>query len=152
MSVGADHRRRALRALVHSLNGRQEWFSRVHGISAELVADLIEAGLATMQVEHRTTRGGEINVRHVRITDAGRQALAEWRRGQERARARSVKMLRPGQVSDSSIALRNVLYPRNLEISVFVRLLAGTFLPQALPLRMGDWVPGDRVNLRKVNK
>ena len=44
----------------------------------ELVADLIEGGLATVQVEHRTTRGPEIEVRHVRITDAGRQMLAEW--------------------------------------------------------------------------
>jgi DNA-binding PadR family transcriptional regulator len=54
---------------------------RAHGISAELLADLIEAGLATMQVELRTTRGREIEVRHIRITDAGRQALTEWRRG-----------------------------------------------------------------------
>jgi hypothetical protein len=81
MTVAADHRRRALRALAHSLNGRQEWFLRAHGISAELVAGLIESGLATMQVEHRTTRGREIEVRRVRITDAGRQVLAERRQG-----------------------------------------------------------------------
>jgi hypothetical protein len=79
MTVSADHRRRALRALARSLNGRQEWFLRANGIAAELVADLIEAGLATMQVEHRTTRGREIEVRNVRITDAGRQALAVGR-------------------------------------------------------------------------
>jgi hypothetical protein len=88
MTVAADHRRRALRALVHSLNGRQEWFLRAHGIPAELVADLIEAGLATMQVEHRTTRGREIEVRNIRITDAGRQALAEVR-GRKRTPPRS---------------------------------------------------------------
>jgi hypothetical protein len=88
MTVAADHRRRALRALVLSLNGRQEWFLRAHGIPAELVADLIEAGLATMQVERRTTRGREIEVRNVRITDAGKQALAEWR-GQKSTRPRS---------------------------------------------------------------
>jgi hypothetical protein len=90
MTVPADHRRRALSALVHSLSG--EWFLRAHGISAELVADLIEAGLATMQVELRTTRGRQIEVRrHVRTTDAGSQALAEWRRVGKRAQARSVK-------------------------------------------------------------
>jgi ribosomal protein L34 len=32
-------------------------------------------------VEHRTTRGREIEVRRVRITDAGRQVLAERRQG-----------------------------------------------------------------------
>jgi hypothetical protein len=80
MTVADDPRRRALRALAGSLNGRQEWFLRAHGISTELITDLIEAGLATMQVEHRMTRGREIEVRRVSITDAGRQALAERRR------------------------------------------------------------------------
>jgi hypothetical protein len=79
MTVAADHRRRALRALAECSNGRQEWFLRAHGISTELVADLVEAGLATVQVEHLTTGGREIEVRRVRITDAGRRALAERR-------------------------------------------------------------------------
>jgi hypothetical protein len=77
MTFAADHRRRALRTLADSLNGRQEWFLRAHGISTELITDLIEAGLATMQAEHRTMGGREIEVRRVRITDAGRQALAD---------------------------------------------------------------------------
>jgi hypothetical protein len=81
MTVAADHRRRALRTLAESSNGRQEWFLRAHGISTELVADLIESGLATVQVEHLTTGGREIETRRLRITDAGRQALAEWRQG-----------------------------------------------------------------------
>jgi hypothetical protein len=79
MTVAADHRRRALRALAESANGRQEWFLRAHGISTELVADLIEAGLATMQVEHLMTGGRKTEVRRLRITDAGRRELAERR-------------------------------------------------------------------------
>jgi DNA-binding PadR family transcriptional regulator len=81
MTVAADHRQRALAVLAQSLNGRQEWFLRAHGISTELVDSLVEAGLVTMEVERRTTRRREIKVRRVRITDAGRQALAERRRG-----------------------------------------------------------------------
>jgi hypothetical protein len=45
----------------------------------ELVADLIEAGLATMQVEQLVTGGRKSEVRRVKITDAGRRALAERR-------------------------------------------------------------------------
>jgi hypothetical protein len=57
---------------------------RAHGLSTGLVADLIEVGLATMrltmQLEHRMPRRHEIEMRRVKITDAGRQALAERRR------------------------------------------------------------------------
>jgi hypothetical protein len=79
MPVASDHRRRALGALAASRKGRQEWFLRAHGISSELLADLIEAGLATMQLEPMNTGGREVEVQRIRITDAGRKRLAERR-------------------------------------------------------------------------
>ena len=79
MSTATDPRRRALRVLADSPTGRQEWFLRAHGFSSELIIDLIEGGLATMQPEHLMTTGREIEVRRIRITDAGR-ALADRKR------------------------------------------------------------------------
>jgi hypothetical protein len=56
-----------------------------HGFSAEIVADLVLAGLATVVTETRrgsrglTTRAGPrgltIKVKRIRITDAGRRAI-----------------------------------------------------------------------------
>ena len=47
-----------------------------HGFSLALTASLIRAGFATDHVPNRSSSGG-VPVARVRITDAGRQALAE---------------------------------------------------------------------------
>jgi hypothetical protein len=45
-----------------------------YGLSAGLIADLVDAGLATAKAE-RMHAGGPIEVTRIRITDAGRVAL-----------------------------------------------------------------------------
>jgi hypothetical protein len=48
----------------------------VHGFSAEMLAGLVLAGLATVVTETRGVRRGvTIKVEHIRITDVGRRAL-----------------------------------------------------------------------------
>lgn len=72
MRFPGKHHRRALRTIAESPGGRQEWFLRARGITSEVVTELIEARLATVQPE---VTGGR-DVRWIRITDIGRQALA----------------------------------------------------------------------------
>ena len=75
MRFPAKHHRRVLRTLAESPGGRQEWFLRARGITTEVVTELIEAGLAVTQPE---MTGGR-DVRWIRITEAGRQAMAARR-------------------------------------------------------------------------
>jgi hypothetical protein len=72
--VTGSHRR-ALLTLAESPGGRQEWFLRARGITAQVLRELIEAGLAMIQPEMAAGR----EVHWVRLTDAGRQALAARR-------------------------------------------------------------------------
>ena len=46
-----------------------------NGFTAELLVELVTAGLATAQTERMIAAGRSIEVARVRITDAGRQAL-----------------------------------------------------------------------------
>ena len=48
-----------------------------HGFSIDLMVDLIDAGLATAQAERMVAGSRPIEVTRVRITEAGRRALAE---------------------------------------------------------------------------
>ena len=46
-----------------------------YGLSAGLIADLVDAGLATAKAERMHAGGRPIEVTRIRITDAGRVAL-----------------------------------------------------------------------------
>jgi hypothetical protein len=69
-------RRRALKMLADAPRGFSEEMLVVHGLSAEILAGLVLAGLATVVTETKSApRGVTINVERIRITDAGRRAL-----------------------------------------------------------------------------
>jgi hypothetical protein len=70
-------RRRALTVLATAMNGRTEAFMTVRGFSPDLIAGLISAGLASTHVEHIVKGQRTMEVVRVRITEAGRQALAK---------------------------------------------------------------------------
>jgi hypothetical protein len=49
---------------------------RAHGFTTEMLVELVRAGLATARIERVVAGRRSIDVVRVRITDAGRQALA----------------------------------------------------------------------------
>jgi hypothetical protein len=71
--------RRALKVLADTPRGvSEEMLVVVHGLSAQMAADLVHAGLATVVSEtKKAPRGLTITVERIRITDAGRKALEE---------------------------------------------------------------------------
>jgi len=70
-------RRRALRLLASAQEGCTEAIMLAHGFSIELMVELINTGLATAKAKRMVAGGKSIEVAYVRITEAGRQALAE---------------------------------------------------------------------------
>jgi hypothetical protein len=72
MAVG-DHRR-ALELLASFPNGCAESVMRARGVAHKIISDLTKGGFA----EEESPHGGEQLIR-LKITDAGRQALAERR-------------------------------------------------------------------------
>ena len=75
----SSEQRRALQTLADVLCGvREEMLVVVHGFSAEMLAGLMLAGLATVVTETKSApRGVTIKVERIRITDAGRRALED---------------------------------------------------------------------------
>jgi hypothetical protein len=71
--LDAGHRR-ALKLLADAADGWTEALMLAYGLSAGLIADLVDAGLATAKAE-RMHAGRPIEVTRIRITDAGRVAL-----------------------------------------------------------------------------
>jgi hypothetical protein len=69
-------RSRALELLAASRDGCTEAIMVAHGFAVDMLADLISAGLATARIERVMAGGRSIDVVRVRITDAGRRALA----------------------------------------------------------------------------
>ena len=69
-------RERALTLLASSPDGATETMLLAHGFTANLIAELVDAGLATAASQRLGAAGREITIIRVRITDAGRQALA----------------------------------------------------------------------------
>ena len=69
--------RRALKVLANASRGVSEEILVVaHGFSAEMIASLVLAGLATVVTEMRKApRGLTTKVERIRITDDGRKAL-----------------------------------------------------------------------------
>lgn len=70
-------RRRALELLASCPDGCSELLLAAHGVPAPLLAELVRDGLAA-ELAGRVVAGGDtLNVARVRITEAGRRALAE---------------------------------------------------------------------------
>ena len=70
-------RRRALELLAGSRYGYTKAILRAHGFSMDMMVELVKAGLATTKRERIVADGRQTAVVRVRITDAGRQALAK---------------------------------------------------------------------------
>ena len=72
-------RHRALELLAASPDGCTEAIILAHGFTIDFLVDLIRAGLATAQTERAVIGRRSMQVTWLRITDAGRRALAELR-------------------------------------------------------------------------
>jgi hypothetical protein len=71
-----DDRRRALALLAGSPRGVTQALMLANGFAAELLAELVLAGLATVVNEMVRAGGPTIKVETLRITDAGQRAIA----------------------------------------------------------------------------
>jgi hypothetical protein len=81
MSLTAEQRR-ALAMLTHAgLNGVSQAFLMAHGFCVSMIAGLVKRGLATVTREKVRAGSRLVDVGKVRITAAGRDALAteRWR-------------------------------------------------------------------------
>jgi hypothetical protein len=70
-------RRRALELLAGSRRGYSKAILRAHGFSMDMMVELVKAGLATTKRERMVADDRQTDVVRVRITDAGRRALAK---------------------------------------------------------------------------
>src|SRR5258708_36517141 len=64
-------------SLAGSRYGYTKAILRAHGFSIDMMIELVKAGLATTKRERMVADGRQTGVVRVRITDAGRQALAQ---------------------------------------------------------------------------
>jgi hypothetical protein len=76
-SLGKPTRRRALDLLASCPDGCFEGLLVAHGFSIPFIVRLVRAGLATAHTERVVAGGRRLEVARVRITEAGRRALAE---------------------------------------------------------------------------
>jgi hypothetical protein len=70
-------RRRALELLAASPDGCTEALMFANGFTAELLVDLVRAGLASAHAERMVTDGKMAEVARVKISEAGWQTLAD---------------------------------------------------------------------------
>jgi len=70
-------RRSALELLAASHDGATEAIMLAQGFTVEQMVELVRAGLASATAERVVAGGRAIQITRVRITEAGRQALAE---------------------------------------------------------------------------
>jgi len=80
-------RRRALELLAGSRYGYTKAILRAHGFSFDMMVELIKAGLATTKCDRMVADGRQTGVVRVRITEAGRQALARMSKSSRPRRA-----------------------------------------------------------------
>ena len=71
-----DHRR-ALELLADSANGCTEAIMLAHGFTPKVIANLVDAGLATAEGSQVHAGRRPVDVVRMRITEAGRRAIAE---------------------------------------------------------------------------
>ena len=71
--------RRALELLEASIDGCTGAIMLAYGFKTELLAELVNAELATATIEHMAVGGRRVNVIRMRITAAGRRALSTLR-------------------------------------------------------------------------
>jgi hypothetical protein len=76
-SLGKPTHRRALDLLASCPDGCFEGLLVAHGFSIPFIVRLVRAGLATVHTERVVAGGRRLEVARVRITEAGRRALAE---------------------------------------------------------------------------
>jgi hypothetical protein len=76
-SLTGDERRRLLELLATADDGCTAESLLALGFTPDLVLGVVRAGLATAQTENVLAAGRAVVVSRVRITDAGRGALAE---------------------------------------------------------------------------
>jgi hypothetical protein len=69
--------RRALELLALDQRGLTETLLRTYGFTPRLLASLVRAGFATAQRQTVKPGGSTIEVVRIRITEAGREALAQ---------------------------------------------------------------------------
>jgi hypothetical protein len=77
MPLLKPERRRALELLAPCRDGCTETMMLAHGFSIDIMVELINSGLATVQTEWFVTGGYRGARARVRITEAGRRALSE---------------------------------------------------------------------------
>jgi hypothetical protein len=68
--------RRLLELLAGSADGYTVALLRAHGFTVALMVDVVRAELATAKAERVFAAGKPVEITRVRITDAGRRALA----------------------------------------------------------------------------
>jgi len=76
MSLSAEQRR-ALELLAGGPRGYTKGRLLADGFTVDMLADLVNEGLATTQRETMRVGGRQIRVERYRITDAGRMAIEE---------------------------------------------------------------------------
>ena len=79
MPTTKQQRRRALELLEASIDGCTEAIMLAYGFKTELLVQLVNAGLATTSIDRMVAGGRRIEVTRLRITGAGRRALAKLR-------------------------------------------------------------------------
>src|SRR6516165_5423051 len=82
-------RRRALTLLASSRDGCTEAIMMAHGFTVEQLAELVHTGLAAASPQRILVGRRTVEVNRVRITDAGRQVLAEQLPARRGARRRA---------------------------------------------------------------
>ena len=79
MPTPKQQRRRALELLEASIDGCTEAIMLAFGFKAELLVELVNAGLATASIEGAVAGRRRVEVIRMRITAAGRRALTKLR-------------------------------------------------------------------------
>jgi len=77
--VSNPRRRASKRNTERRPGGCTEAIVLAHGFTTDFLVDLIRGGLATAQTDRAVAGGRSMQVTRLRITDAGRRALAELR-------------------------------------------------------------------------
>jgi DNA-binding PadR family transcriptional regulator len=81
-----DEQRRALQLLAGSPNGCTEAILMAHGFHLAMLGKLAFDGFANVEARETMAGSRRMKVFWLRITEAGRKAIAEWKRPRAEAR------------------------------------------------------------------